>query len=247
MLAALQRRLLYYPLQVSADEARRMAEDVGARAFPSAEEVQAWRFPRPEAEAALLAFHGNAGMALERRYMAETFGPHGFEVHVVEYPGYGARAGEPSEGTFFQAAEAAFDTLSAASNRPVFVLGESIGSGPACHLAQVRGDRLAGLLLVTPFERLAGPAGHHFPWLPVSLVLQDRFENDRALSDWRGRVAILVAGRDTVVPPAHGRALHAGYAGPKALFTDEEADHNDLPWFPKAPIWAQMAAFVRTP
>ena len=79
---------------------------------------------------------------LPHPYMADTFGPAGFEVRIVEYPGYGARAGSPSEAAFFEAAEAAFDAVvaEAVPKRPVYVLGESIGTGPACHLARVRGE-----------------------------------------------------------------------------------------------------------
>lgn len=256
VLAILQRRLMYFPARLPVAAAERMAADVGAEAWETGGTVHGWRFPRPGARAVLMAFHGNAGMALDRRYMAQalgaaadTAGPAGsFEVRVVEYPGFGARPGDPGEAGFFAAAEAAFDAASAETRgaaRPVFVLGESIGTGPACHLAAVRGERVAGLILVTPFDRLSGPAGHHFPWLPVSLFLRDRFENDRALERWRGRVAVLLAGRDTVVPPEFGQRLYDGYAGPKRLWVDPVADHNELPWDRQASIWREIAAFVR--
>ena len=51
---------------------------------------------RPGAAGRLLAFHGNAGMAVERAYMAQAFGAD-FEVTVVEYPGFGARPGDPGD------------------------------------------------------------------------------------------------------------------------------------------------------
>lgn len=247
MLVALQRRLMFFPQVAAEAEVLRLAADLGAEPWRPAGALQGWRFPRPGAPGRLLAFHGNAGMAVERAYMAQAFGAD-FEVTVVEYPGFGARPGAPDEAAFFAAAEAAFDALRAEDPaRPITVLGESIGSGSACHLAQVRGADLAGLILVTPFDRLASPAGHHFPWLPVSLILRDRFENDRALTDFRGRVAFVLAGRDTVVPPQFGQALHASYRGPKRLWVDTGADHNELPWDRRAPLWAEIGAYLRAP
>jgi pimeloyl-ACP methyl ester carboxylesterase len=245
MLAALQRKLMFFPQVATEADVARLGADVGATPWRPGGEVQGWRFSRPSATGRLLAFHGNAGMAVERAYMAQAFGAD-FEVTVVEYPGFGARPGDPGEAAFFAAAESAFDALRAEDPaRPVTVLGESIGSGAACHLAQVRGEHLAGLILVTPFDRLAGPAGHHFPWLPVSMILRDRFENDRALTDFRGRVAFVLAGRDTVVPPKFGQALHDAYRGAKRLWVDAGADHNELPWDRRAPLWAEIAAFLR--
>jgi hypothetical protein len=247
VLAALQRRLVFFPDRVDPAVAARRAAAVGALPW-----AHGWRFARPGAPGepgeggppVLLAFHGNAGMALDRAYMADTFGPAGFEVRIVEYPGYGARAGTPSEAAFFEAAEAAFDAVvaEAVPNRPVFVLGESIGTGPACHLARVRGDAMAGLVLVTPYDRLAGPAGDHFPWLPVGLLLRDRFDNAAALASARVPLFVVLAGRDAVVAPVHGRRLYDGYGGPKRLWVDPTADHNDLPWASRQGALAEVAA-----
>ena len=256
VLGLLQRRLLYFPERLDEAAALRFAADVGAVPWRTGDTAHGWRFPRPDAQAILLAFHGNAGMALERAYMAQALGAAvdspgsagRFEVRVVEYPGFGARAGDPSETSFFSAAEAAFDAAVAESQdtpRPVFVLGESIGTGAACHLAAVRGQQLAGLILVTPFDRLAGPAGHHFPWLPVSLLLRDTFDNSRALERWGGRVAVVLAGRDTVVPAVFGHRLYDAYPGPKRRWIDPTADHNELPWDRDVALWREVAAFVR--
>jgi hypothetical protein len=242
VLAALQRRLVFFPERFDAAVATRRADSVGALPFGD----HGWRWPVPGDTAAplLLAFHGNAGSALDRAYMAETFGPAGFEVRVVEYPGYGARAGEPSEAALFRAAEAAFDAARAEAGptHPIFVLGESIGSGPASHLARVRENHLAGLVLVTPFDRLASPAGDHFPWLPVGLLLRDRFDNAAALAGLRVPLFVVLAGRDSVVAPVHGRRLYDGYGGPKRLWVDAAADHNDLPWASRTGVLAEVAA-----
>ena len=259
LLFTLQRRLIYHPTVVSESAALDLAAVAGAEPWRTGSTLHGWRFPRADASAVLLVFHGNAGMALRGTYIAQSFGrladdslPHGrFEVRVVEYPGFGARPGAPSETSFFSAAEAAFDAAVAEDPaRPVFALGESIGTGSACHLAEVRKERLAGVILITPFDRLENPASVHYPWLPVSLFLRDRFENDRALAEFHGPVAFLLAGEDTIVPTRFGAALYNGYSGPKKLLVEREAGHNTLPWnhAPQSggePVWREIAAFVR--
>ncbi|MFZ4735021.1 MAG: alpha/beta hydrolase [Bradymonadia bacterium] len=246
MLAALQRRLMFYPDVTDETRAARDAEGVGAVPWRVGSTLHGWRFPNEAAPRLMLAFHGNAGRALDRAYMAATFGSD-FEVRVVEYPGYGSRPGEPGEPAFLEAAEAAVDAALAeprwAGGR-LYVLGESIGTGAACHVAAARRAQVEGVVLVTPFDRMAGPASQHFPWLPVSLLLRDRFENDRALSRYDGRVAFVLAGRDSIVAPAFGQALHDGYSGPRRLWVDPVADHNDLPWAAPVPMWREVVRFI---
>src|SRR5260221_694683 len=82
--------------------------------------------------------------------------------------------------------------LLAADSRPLHLLGESIGSGVACALAGEMPDRIAGLALVVPLARLEEVAREKFRWLPVSLLLRDKFDNIAALGSYRGRVAFVV-------------------------------------------------------
>jgi len=57
-------------------------------------------------------------------------------------------------------------------------------------------------------------------------------------------VAIIVAGRDTIVPARFGRQLHDGYQGPKLLITAENADHNDVLYLLPESAWAQALSFL---
>ena len=56
-----------------------------------------------------------------------------FDVFILEYPGYADRPGSPSQRSLFRAGDGAFQLL--ATNKPVFLLGESLGSGVAAYLA----------------------------------------------------------------------------------------------------------------
>ena len=71
--------------------------------------------------------------------------------------------GSPSLESINQAASSAYQLLRARHpNTPVCVLGESLGSGPACALAR---EKIAPdkIVLVVPFDTLADVAARHFP------------------------------------------------------------------------------------
>src|SRR6185369_8440292 len=90
--------------------------------------------------------------------------------YVLEYPGYGRREGSPSIESMNRAAAEAYQLLRKQhQNTPVCVLGESIGSGPACALAREKPgpDKI---VLVVPFDSLASMASRRFFFLPVRLM-----------------------------------------------------------------------------
>jgi pimeloyl-ACP methyl ester carboxylesterase len=135
-------------------------------------------------------------------------------------------------------------TLAKADQRPLFVIGESLGSGSACAMAREFPQQIAGVGLVVPFGSLLEVASFHYPFIPVKLVLRDRFDNVAALEKYRGHVAFVIAGADEVVTAASGLRLHEQYAGPKHLRTFPGLRHNDVDYSPEAPWWREMSDFL---
>ena len=132
----------------------------------------------------------------------------------------------------------------AADSRPVFILGESLGSGVASYFAAQFPQQVAGLLLITPFSSLTDVAAHHYPFLPVRLLLRERYDSLEALSHYTGPVAFLLAGRDEVVSTSLGQQLYDSYKGRKWLHIEPRAGHNTLPYHPGAPWWKQASTFL---
>ncbi len=183
---------------------------------------------------ALLILHGNAGSALHRTYFFDAIKTAGldqdFDVYVLEYPGYGSRRGAPSESALVEAAEKAFDRLAQTySSGKIVVLGESLGSGVAALLARARAEKVAGLVLVTPFDSLVSVGQRQMPFLPVRLILQDKYEAAKSLRDYGGAIAIAIAERDAVIPPALGERLYERLESPrKRRWLLKGAGHNDI-------------------
>ncbi len=171
-----------------------------------------------------LMLHGNAGQASGRSYALPSFSGED-SVFIMEYPGYGGRAGKPSREAFDAAAREAYLLLRETyPGTPVCVAGESIGTGPACSLAGLA-QPPDKLVLVVAFDRLSLVAREHVPAILVSFLLRDDWDNAAALGSYRGPVEIYGALDDTVIPVRHAKSLAA--AVPSSRFTLIEGGHND--------------------
>jgi uncharacterized protein len=173
-----------------------------------------------------LMLHGNGGQAADRAYALDAFSDRD-AVYILEYPGYGARGGSPSKQSFDRAAVEAFLQLRRAyPKKPICVVGESIGSGPASMLARQSAPP-AKIVLIVPFDNLKSVAAEHLPWLPVTLLLGPSWNNTAALAEYKGPVDIFAARDDVVIPLRHAEVL--ARAVPQARLQILPGGHNEWP------------------
>lgn len=251
-LAGCQRHYIYYPQRAGEDDLLAEAERYGAEAWrDGSDRLIGWKVLAPLGSGPLrraLVFHGNAGMAMHRSYYAEGLqsaaGDERWAVYILEYPGYGSREGTPGEDAFYEAARSALGELLAAQDESVLLIGESLGSGVASRMAAEYPEEVDGLLLVTPFTTLADVGARHFRWLPVRLLLRDRYDNVSALREYGGPVAVLLAARDEVIPAELGKELYDGYDGSKKLWIQEGSGHNTLDLSSGLPWWDELSGFL---
>jgi pimeloyl-ACP methyl ester carboxylesterase len=241
---SLQRRLLYFPDRSTEAEALARAGRAGLVPWRTpVGALRGWRRAgAPVPRGRVLVLHGNAGSALDRTYYVDALAPLGLDVVLLEYPGYGARPGAPALGTLTGAAVEAVDAALQEAG-PVWLVGESLGSGVAARAAAQRPEAVRGLILVTPFAELAGVARLHYGPIAAAL-LRDRFAPARDLAAFRHPIVVLVAGRDEVVGAEQGRALFRALPGPKRLVEQPGATHNGLDLAANGPFWAEAMAFL---
>lgn len=241
-----QDNLVYFPTRSTAEALDREAAQDGFLPWTNARgERIGWKSAAGDPDGVLLICHGNGGHALMRTYYREYMPQSGnWQVFLLEYPGYGARGGVSSEKALTEAAVEAFDELAAVPGRKITVLGESLGSGVAAAVAAQRPDRVAGLVMITPYDRLFSVGQGHYPWLPVSLLMRTRFDSLKNLEKYSGPMAVVVAGGDTVVPPRRGEKLHEGYRGRKRLWNVPEVNH-DVSGFLSQGGWREIVEWLQ--
>jgi len=236
-----QNSLLYFPGKAT------VAEMVsgGLRAWPSSQDFRGLvAEPTGDVRGTVIVFHGNAGHVGDRMFYAHALTPLGLRVILAEYPGYGPRGGVLGEASLVADAEETIALAHRQYGGPMLLLGESLGAAVAAAAGARHRDLTAGLLLITPWDRLAHVGSHHYPWLPVKWMLRDDYDTLANLAAFDRPVVVAVAERDSIVPAHFGTALHAALGGPKLLVVIKASDHNDWPDRVDASWWRAAIAFA---
>lgn len=203
----MQRSMIYYPQPSAYPTAERLT-----LAGEGADVAVSMR--HREGRKALIYFGGNAeDVSANLPSLPEAFPEHA--IYLMNYRGYGGSSGTPSEHALHQDALLLFDSVHK-EHPEVTVMGRSLGSGLAVRLAAER--PVSRLVLVTPFDSLAGMAAAHFPYLPVRWLLIDKYESGRYAPKVDVPTLILAAERDEVVPRSSTEQLRARFRPGIATF-----------------------------
>jgi pimeloyl-ACP methyl ester carboxylesterase len=162
----------------------------------------------------------------------------------INYRGYGLSGGEPSERVLLEDAGLIYDYAAA---RPdvdpanIALLGRSLGAYFAVALAKTRPVR--GVILATPFDSFAALGAERYPWLPVGLLLNGRYDAAGIAPTIKVPALFIFAERDDVTPMEHGAALARAWGGPKRAMTLEGARHYGIER--RAEFWNAVGEFLR--
>jgi pimeloyl-ACP methyl ester carboxylesterase len=239
-------RLLYYPQRVTMDDVVAQSRGDGFEPWPSAEHYLGLiRTPDVPSVGTLVLFHGNAGHAGDRVWYADAFSSSGWRVVLAEYPGYGPREGALGESSLVSDARALVARVRGTFPGPLIIAGESLGAAVASATAATASAD--ALLLITPWNDLVSVARHHYPWLPVSWLLHDRYDSVQNLQHFRGRIGVIIAERDSVIPAPFGTALFNLLPQPKRCWRVPIAEHNDWMDHVDETTWNSVIHFLRGP
>lgn len=192
-----QRRLMYFPTS----EIRERTENQ-LQIRNGTETIKVWRIGL-ESNSAILYFGGNAENVWWNIPAFEDTFPE-FVLYLVNYRGYGGSSGTPSETGIFEDAVVVYDYVKQ-RHSGISVIGRSLGSGVAAYLATVR--HIDKLVLVTPFDSIENVAKRHFPFLPVSWLLKDKYDSAKLAHKISSPTLLLIAEKDEVVPRERSDAL----------------------------------------
>lgn len=224
-----QRNLLYFPDTTRPDVVAHSGGGVEVAHAQTKDglELEGWYFAGREDKPVLLYFHGNASNIASRVPKIAEIRAAGYGVLLAEYRGYGGNPGKPSEQGFYADAHAYMDWLESRSIMPdrVVLYGESIGSGVATQMATEYA--VGGLILEAPFTAATEIAKKIYFYVPVGLLMRDRFSNIDKIGQVKAPILILHGDMDTVIPPAFGRQLYEASPEPRLFVSLAGAGHND--------------------
>ena len=219
LLFVFQKSILYYPQPaIGIDGAEPIKVEVEDLA------LSGW-VVNPEKDNAIIYYGGNAEMI-------ETNAPQFRELlqdhalYFIPYRGYGDNLGEPEESKLYSDALSVFDHVSK-KHRSISLIGRSLGSGVATHVASMRA--VEKIALITPYDSIVAVAGTHYPFFPVSLLVNQKFLSIEKAPNIKSPALILIAEKDQVIPPMHSERLAKAFD--KSLLTKtiiKKASHNDI-------------------
>ena len=227
-----QRQMMYFPLGAVPSIAALGLSNVEEIAFDTADglRLSGWFFTRDATDraATVIVFHGNAGNRAHRVPLANALHNLGLQVLLIDYRGYGGNPGSPTEKGLEMDALAAREFLINQRHvdpQRLIYFGESLGTGVAVKLASEHPP--SALILRSPFTSMADVGRYHYPWLPVRLLLRDRYDSLSLIPRTQTRLLIIAGDRDSVVPTEFSRQLYDAAPQPKTFVSIGGADHND--------------------
>lgn len=252
-LAAKQTEMIYYGYTkpISPVDAVRQAKVMKlvpwAQTTPGVTGPQGYvppNFTSPAPRGTIIFFHGNGESAWNWAGQVPAFTKRGFRVFMYEYPGYGGRPGVPSEKTIVPDAQAVVRELNKAGYGPIYLWGQSLGAGVAAAVCADKSLPIQGLGLVTPWDSIANVAQSYYPWLPVRLVMIDKYDSIANLQHFGHPICAIWGDRDDTIYPALSQNLYAHLPGPKKMILKAGYGHGDWPDTPEQKWWDDALDFI---
>jgi hypothetical protein len=214
-----QRSLIYYP------QPRRHADAAGIMQLPVAGAQLNISRRQLNVPQAVIYFGGNAeDVSVSLPGLEAAFPDQA--LYLMHYRGYGGSTGKPTEADLFADALALFDQVHA-THPQVTVIGRSLGSGVAVHVASRR--PVSRVVLVTPYDSIAELAAQQFPVFPIRFILRDKFESWRDAPQITAPTTLVTAQNDEIIPRASTERLLSRFRqGVARQIVIPAAGHNSL-------------------
>jgi uncharacterized protein len=178
----------------------------------------------------VLYFHGNRENINRYAKYAPNFTKHGYEVWMIDYPGYGKTTGKRTEQRFYNDADLVYKTAAQRMDDDrILIYGKSLGTGIAAELASRR--LCKHLFLETPYYSISSLAAFHFPIYPVKQMSSYQFPTYVFLASVKAPVTIFHGTHDRLIPYPHTLKLKKLLKEGDEFITIQKGEHNNLPEF----------------
>lgn len=222
-----QHHFIFHPPGTPTDVLDKAAARHGAQPFElpiDDDTLYGWHYPG-EGQRAVLYFHGNGGSAAAGGRYHTYLSQNGWDVYTVSMRGYPGSTGVPSEQHWREDAVAVWEHVTEVIDPDKVVIhGHSLGGGTAGLLMEEITP--GGWILESTFTSLPDIAKQRFPWAPVDLLLESKFDTISHASRVQAPMLIAHGTMDEVVAPSHAQALAAAFPTAELLIA-HDAGHND--------------------
>src|SRR5210317_369715 len=173
----------------------------------------------------LVFFHGNAGTLDNRIYKLNHFKDIDINFLIIAWRGFSGNKGKPTEEALYIDGRSAVEWIidQGAKEENIILYGESLGTGIATEIAQNK--NFAGVILETPFTSMINAAKEFYPYIPVNLLIKDRYENYKKIKNINIPILIMHGEQDTIVPFKMGKKMYQLANDPKYSYFTKHDDH----------------------
>ena len=173
----------------------------------------------------LVIFHGNAGHLSNRIYKLNELYKLDINILLISWRGFSGNKGSPTENNLYSDAKASINWLNeqGVNNSQIILYGESLGSGVAVELGKE--NNFNSIILESPFTSIENSAKIYYPYLPVRLLLKDRYDSISKIKMIKTPILIMHGKKDDVVPFSMGKELFEKANNPKQSYFTNEDDH----------------------
>ena len=173
----------------------------------------------------IIFFHGNAGKLENRIHKLNHFKDMDVNFLIIAWRGFSGNDGNPSEENLYIDGNSSIKWLKnlGLSEKDIIIYGESLGTGVATEIA--KNNNFAGLVLETPFTSMIEAAKNFYPYIPVRILLRDKYENDKKIKNINIPVFVMHGEADQIVPFWMGKKIYEMANQPKYSYFTEYDNH----------------------
>ena len=222
-----QRNLLYHPSEnnYQNDEIKFEYEEVNIEVEGEIE-LKSWLIKKDFTKLkTLLIFHGNAGDLSNRIYKLNELNKLDINILLISWRGFSGNEGLPTEENLYEDAEAAIKWLNSkgVENNKIILYGESLGTGVAVEIGKK--NIFSSIILESPFTSMENAAKIYYPYLPVKLLLKDKYNSISKIQAISTPILIMHGKKDDIVPFSMGKELFEKANSPKYSYFTPDDDH----------------------
>ena len=178
----------------------------------------------------LIFFHGNSDDIISSELFCQYFSEKlRMNVVIVEYPGYSIYFSEKSAETMCEDSLIVYEFIQKtfnAKNEDIYVVGRSLGTGPAVYLASIKTPK--NLFLISPFKSIKSIKNAF-----LSFFLLDIFKSIDIIDKIKCQIFFIHGKNDTLIDFSHSEELFSkaeniSNLNQNILIINKNMTHNDI-------------------